>query len=83
MCFTCALLLLYSIYFTSHSADDTCINARAVGIERVHFVVDAARAAHVPGVGLFGSGFLSDPLKVCVRCYYMCVLILLYMRTHT
>ena len=24
-------------------------------------VLDAARAAHIPGVGAFGSGFLSDP----------------------
>ena len=24
-------------------------------------VLDAARAAHIPGVGSFGSGFLSNP----------------------
>ena len=26
-------------------------------------VLDAARAAHIPGVGAFGSGFLSDPTE--------------------
>ena len=26
-------------------------------------VLDAARAAHIPGVGTFGSGFLSDPTE--------------------
>ncbi len=27
-------------------------------------VLDAARAAHIPGVGTFGSGFLSSPTEV-------------------
>ena len=27
-------------------------------------VLDAARAAHIPGLGLYGSGFLSDPKEV-------------------
>ena len=55
--FVCGLALDFCVH-------DTCVNARALGIPRVHLVVDAARAAHVPGVGQFGSGFLTDPAKV-------------------
>eukprot|EP00750_Incisomonas_marina_P030585 INCI7621.4.p1 GENE.INCI7621.4~~INCI7621.4.p1 ORF type:complete len:645 (+),score=100.94 INCI7621.4:322-2256(+) len=43
---------------------DTCLNARALGLPRVSMCVDAARAAHVAGVGGYGSGFLADPRKV-------------------
>jgi hypothetical protein len=30
-------------------------------------VLDAARAAHIPGVGGFGSGFLSNPSDVLAK----------------
>lgn len=42
---------------------DSALNASAAGLapDGVFLVVDAARAAHIPGVGSFGSGFLSDP----------------------
>eukprot|EP00802_Teleaulax_amphioxeia_P004553 Tamp_04557.p1 GENE.Tamp_04557~~Tamp_04557.p1 ORF type:complete len:667 (+),score=102.32 Tamp_04557:23-2002(+) len=43
---------------------DTCINAKALNISRVALVLDASRAAHIPGVGSYGSGFLSDPKHV-------------------
>ena len=33
-------------------------------MERVHMVVDAARAAHIANVGQFGSGFLTDPKQI-------------------
>ena len=40
---------------------DTALNALAEGFEGSYLILDAARAAHLPGMGLFGSGFLSDP----------------------
>lgn len=45
---------------------DSALNASAAGLaqEGVYLVVDAARAAYIPGVGTFGSGFLSDPAEV-------------------
>ena len=43
---------------------DTRINARQCGVESVHAVLDAARAAHIDGVGSHGSGFISDPQQV-------------------
>jgi hypothetical protein len=52
--FVCGLALDFCVH-------DTCVNAVALGMERVFIVVDAARAAHVPGVGAHGSGFLTDP----------------------
>eukprot|EP00760_Papus_ankaliazontas_P036120 PhM_4_TR8204/c0_g1_i2/m.2760/K08281/pncA; nicotinamidase/pyrazinamidase len=39
---------------------DTIVTAGAVGLETV-LVLDAARAAHIPGFGKFGTGFLTDP----------------------
>ena len=42
---------------------DTCINARLAGFD-VWMIVDGARPAHIPGVGVFGTGFLSDPADV-------------------
>lgn len=42
---------------------DTCLNARIAGFEVV-LVVDAARPAHIPSLGTFGSGFLNDPKDV-------------------
>lgn len=45
---------------------DSALNASAHGLapDGVFLVLDAARAAHIPGVGQFGSGFLSDPAEV-------------------
>merc|ERR1712232_693066 len=43
---------------------DTALNARDYGFEDVAVVLDATRAAHIPGVGAFGSGFLSDPAEL-------------------
>ena len=41
---------------------DTCVNAAACGFKgSTYMVVDACRAAHVHGLGTFGSGFLYDP----------------------
>eukprot|EP00744_Colponema_vietnamica_P009174 GILI01013069.1.p1 GENE.GILI01013069.1~~GILI01013069.1.p1 ORF type:complete len:303 (+),score=42.88 GILI01013069.1:31-939(+) len=41
---------------------DTALNARKCGaFENVYIVFNATRAAHIPGFGKFGSGFLSDP----------------------
>lgn len=45
---------------------DSALNASAARLasDGVFLVVDAARAAHIPGVGSFGSGFLSDPVDM-------------------
>ena len=45
---------------------DTCVNAAAAcpELEEIVLVLDASRAAHVPGGGAFGSGFVSDPAGV-------------------
>ena len=56
--FVCGLALDFCVH-------DTCVNAKAVGFERVAVCVDAARAAHIPGIGAFGSGFLSRPADTC------------------
>ncbi|KAK8811871.1 nicotinamidase [Blastocystis sp. ATCC 50177/Nand II] len=43
---------------------DTAINA-AEGTKKPVFIVhEATRAAHIPGVGAYGSGFLSDPKEI-------------------
>jgi nicotinamidase-related amidase len=42
---------------------DTTLTAAAAGITAV-LISDVSRAAHIPGVGKFGSGFLSDPAEV-------------------
>ncbi|CAK8989939.1 Hypothetical protein SCF082_LOCUS2042 [Durusdinium trenchii] len=55
--FVCGLALDFCVL-------DTCLNAMGAGLSEVYMVLDAARAAHIPGVGTFGSGFLSDPSKV-------------------
>jgi nicotinamidase-related amidase len=46
---------------------DTALNARDYGFEEVVIVLDATRAAHIPGVGAFGSGFLSDPVDFVAK----------------
>ena len=58
--FVCGLALDFCVL-------DTCINAVALGFESVHIVLDAARAAHIPGFGQFGTGFLSDPKEVFAK----------------
>ena len=55
--FVCGLALDFCVH-------DTCVNAIALGMQRVSIIVDAARAAHVPGLGSYGSGFLSEPSAV-------------------
>ena len=55
--FVCGLALDFCVH-------DTCVNGKALGMPRVAMVLDAARAAHIPGVGTHGSGFLSDPAQV-------------------
>ena len=55
--FVCGLALDFCVL-------DTAINAVAAGFEQVFVVLDAARAAHIPGIGTFGTGFLQDPKEV-------------------
>jgi len=42
---------------------DTAVNAVKAG-HKATIVINAARAANIPGFGKFGSGFLSDPKEV-------------------
>ena len=42
---------------------DTALNAHGLVLE-VYVIDEATRAAHTPGVGGFGSGFLSDPAHI-------------------
>jgi nicotinamidase-related amidase len=46
---------------------DTALNAAAAGYSNVTIVIDASRAAHIPGFGQFGSGFLSDPAALATK----------------
>lgn len=46
---------------------DSALNAATSNIfpgSQVFHVYDATRAAHIPGIGAFGSGFLSDPKDI-------------------
>eukprot|EP01061_Rhynchopus_euleeides_P029105 TRINITY_DN4756_c0_g1_i1.p1 TRINITY_DN4756_c0_g1~~TRINITY_DN4756_c0_g1_i1.p1 ORF type:complete len:510 (+),score=161.45 TRINITY_DN4756_c0_g1_i1:161-1690(+) len=53
--FVCGLALDFCVL-------DTALTATRTGIFKdVHIVLDASRAAYVPGVGRYGSGFLSNP----------------------
>lgn len=47
---------------------DTALTAAGAEFTDIHVVVDAARAAHIPGVGSFGSGFLQDPKSMVEEC---------------
>eukprot|EP00930_Biecheleria_cincta_P000938 TRINITY_DN102120_c0_g1_i1.p1 TRINITY_DN102120_c0_g1~~TRINITY_DN102120_c0_g1_i1.p1 ORF type:complete len:611 (-),score=81.33 TRINITY_DN102120_c0_g1_i1:35-1867(-) len=55
--FVCGLALDFCVL-------DTCLNAFGSGFRDVYMIMDAARAAHIPGIGKFGTGFLSDPSEV-------------------
>lgn len=44
---------------------DTALNGRKSGAFRnIYIVVNASRAAHIPSIGQFGSGFLSSPKDI-------------------
>ncbi|KAL1518956.1 hypothetical protein AB1Y20_003226 [Prymnesium parvum] len=58
--FVCGLALDFCVL-------DTCRNARELGFPEVYMILDMARASHIPGVGQFGSGFLSDPSEVLAQ----------------
>jgi len=55
--FACGLALDFCVL-------DTCLNGVKAGFEEVFMVLDAARAAHLPGIGSVGSGFLQDPVDL-------------------
>jgi len=55
--FACGLALDFCVL-------DTCLNGVKAGFEEVFMVLDAARAAHLPGIGSVGSGFLQDPAEL-------------------
>lgn len=59
--FVCGLALDFCVM-------DTARNAKGAGMAAVTVVEDAARAAHIPGFGTHGTGFLTDP-KECVAKY--------------
>lgn len=43
---------------------DTTLNAVKAGWKDTFMILDAARAAHLPGIGQIGSGFLQDPVDL-------------------
>ena len=43
---------------------DTAVNAAGLGFRSVAILLDATRAAHIPGFGAHGSGFLTAPADV-------------------
>uniref|UniRef100_A0A7S1CQX1 nicotinamidase n=1 Tax=Bicosoecida sp. CB-2014 TaxID=1486930 RepID=A0A7S1CQX1_9STRA len=47
---------------------DTALTAAGADFEDVIVVLDASRAAHIPGVGSVGSGFLTDPKTMVEQC---------------
>lgn len=55
--FVCGLALDFCVL-------DTALNAVSLGFGQVAVVLDGARAAHIPGVGAHGTGFLSNPAQV-------------------
>eukprot|EP00405_Crypthecodinium_cohnii_P042877 CAMPEP_0206556818 /NCGR_PEP_ID=MMETSP0325_2-20121206/18698_1 /ASSEMBLY_ACC=CAM_ASM_000347 /TAXON_ID=2866 /ORGANISM="Crypthecodinium cohnii, Strain Seligo" /LENGTH=673 /DNA_ID=CAMNT_0054057547 /DNA_START=40 /DNA_END=2057 /DNA_ORIENTATION=+ len=52
--FACGLAMDYCVL-------DTCLNGISSGFSDMTMILDACRAAHLPGCGAHGSGFLSDP----------------------
>lgn len=55
--FICGLALDFSVL-------DTALNAKSLGFMEVIVVLDATRPAYIPGVGEYGTGFLSDPQSI-------------------
>lgn len=55
--FVCGLALDFCVL-------DSCLNASGLGFRNVFMILDATRAAHIPGVGSYGTGFLSDPQQI-------------------
>ena len=43
---------------------DTAINAALCGFTDVNIILPGSRAAHITGVGKYGTGFLSDPAEI-------------------
>ncbi|CAJ1418600.1 unnamed protein product [Effrenium voratum] len=44
---------------------DTALNGTKKGFSHhMHLILDASRAAHLPSMGQFGTGFLSDPAAI-------------------
>jgi len=43
---------------------DTALNGAKAGFKDIAIILDASRPAHIPGLGKFGSGFLSDPDEI-------------------
>mmetsp|Transcript_19030 Transcript_19030/g.61997 ORF Transcript_19030/g.61997 Transcript_19030/m.61997 type:complete len:681 (-) Transcript_19030:192-2234(-) len=55
--FACGLALDFCVL-------DTCANGVEAGFSDISLIMDAARSAHLPGLGSFGSGFISDPKEM-------------------
>merc|ERR1719401_1707718 len=53
-------LLIVGLAFDFCVLDSAC-NARKLGYEKVFICIEAVRAAHIPGVGTHGTGFLTPP----------------------
>jgi len=51
--FACGLALDFCVL-------DTALNGKGAGFPETFLILDAARAAHLPGIGTVGSGFLQD-----------------------
>lgn len=58
--FICGLRLDYSVL-------ETAVNAASAGFSDVSMILDATRAAHLSGVGQFGSGFIQDPSHLTAK----------------
>jgi nicotinamidase-related amidase len=46
----------------------TALQAKANGFERVVIALDACRAVHLGGIGVYGSGFMHDPAELIGKC---------------
>eukprot|EP00928_Gymnodinium_smaydae_P055707 TRINITY_DN39197_c0_g1_i1.p1 TRINITY_DN39197_c0_g1~~TRINITY_DN39197_c0_g1_i1.p1 ORF type:complete len:627 (-),score=105.21 TRINITY_DN39197_c0_g1_i1:83-1882(-) len=55
--FACGLALDFCVM-------DTVLNAVEEGFREAYLLLDAARAAYLPGRGEFGSGFVQDPVAL-------------------
>ena len=52
------------VLFHCEDDDDDVMNNSV----SVFIVVDGSRGGHIPGVGLYGSGFLTNPCDVINMC---------------